>query len=110
MRGESMKVKHVLVELRLDLISLEVLVFGLGGVVLVARVITARRTAVLLPRASAKPAKIVATTTAFLAARHVHAATVLLNVFLALGAALAVGHHPLDIFALVLVLVIPHGH
>lgn len=104
---EAVKIEHVLIKLRLDRISLQIVLFGTTGIILIAGIVAPSGRAMLFPRATAKPTKLVTATLHFLSTRHVHATTILFNVLLALGTALGVGHEPLDILRLVAVLVVP---
>lgn len=85
--------------------SVEEAVRGVRGA-LVACVVPPGAVSMLLPRAEAQPAELVAALTA----RHVHAALVLLDRALALWARLRVGNDPREVLALGAVLYGPLPH
>lgn len=99
-RVVAMVVELVVFELGLDGFALLVLRGSVRRIVLVAVVVATSGRAVLLPIASAEPAKLVSTASRALLTRHVHATTILLDRSSAFGALLRIGDQPLDVLTL----------
>jgi len=101
MRLVTMIIKHVRLQLGLDLRSLRIVILSIRDVVLITRIIPTGVRAVILPIPTTQPAELEPAASRGRPARHVHASSVFLDRFAALWTFLGVGDHPFDVFRLV---------
>jgi len=101
MRLVTMIIKHVRLQLGLDLRRLRIVVLGIRHVVLITRIIPSGVRAVFLPIPAAQPAELEPAASRGRPARHVHASAVFLDRLTALRTFFGVGDHPFDVFRFV---------